>query len=163
MRRQPPHDPVPPHLHIRIGTAHCPPQPPGPLFPPPPPPPTSPARPLAAPAGTGCPARAADAQSPRARFRVFLPSASEDDPFFARTLPDRAVCSPRSPATTHGSPPTQRDARPPPCLVRIPPKLRLPMLSASLSDDSPVSPATGSWPAAPDPSCRDTHTLHQNR
>src|ERR1700732_3745987 len=26
MRRQPPHDPVPPHLHIRIRTAHRPPQ-----------------------------------------------------------------------------------------------------------------------------------------
>src|SRR5882762_3590157 len=122
-----------------------------------------PAPPFAARAGTACPALAADAQSPRARSLVFLPSASEDDPIFARTLPDPAACSPRSPATTHGSPPTRTDARPPPCLARIPPKLRLPNLSASSSNDFPVSPATHSSPAAPDPLCRDTHTLHQNR
>src|SRR6266481_4414124 len=122
-----------------------------------------PAPPFAARVGTACPAPAADAQSPRARSLVFVPSASEDDPSFARTLLDHAVCSPRSPATTHGSPPTRTDARPPPCLARIPPKLRLPILSASSSDDFPVSPATHSSPAAPDPSCRDTHTLHQNR
>src|ERR1700676_2143673 len=100
------------------------------------------APPLSAPAGNGCPAPAADAQSPRARSPVFLPSPPEGDLSFAKTLPDPAVCSPRSPATTHGSPPTQTDVRPPPCLARIPPKSPLPSLSASSSDDSPVSPAT---------------------
>src|SRR6266478_5714211 len=122
-----------------------------------------PAPPFAARAGIACPAPAADAQSPRARSLVFLLSASENDPSFARTPPDRAACSPRSHATTHGSPPTQRDARPPPCLARIPPRSPPPNLSASSSDDFPVSPATHSSPAAPDPLCRDTHTLHQNR
>src|SRR6202521_2668550 len=87
--------------------------------------------PLDEPTGTGCPAPAADALAPRGRSLVFLPSASEGDPFFARTLPDPAVCSPRSSATTRGSPPTQTDVRPPPCLVRIPPILPLPTLSAS--------------------------------
>src|SRR6266481_1845836 len=122
-----------------------------------------PVPPLAAPAGTGCPAPAADAQSPRARSPVFLPSLAEDDPFFARTPPDPAACSPRSPATIHGSLPTQTDARPPPCLARIPPRSPRPTLSASSPDDSPVSPAKRSSPVAPDPLCRDTHTLHQNR
>src|SRR6266403_856597 len=131
-------------------------------------PPTAPdpgfrAPPFAARAGIACPAPAADAQSPRARSPVFLLSASEDDPSFARTQPDPAACSPRSPVTTHGSPPTQTDARPPPCLARIRPGSPPPNLSASSSDDFPVSPATHSSPAAPDPSCRDTHTLHQNR
>src|SRR6267143_4454434 len=107
-----------------------------------------PAPPFAARAGTACPAPAADAQSPRARSLVFVPSASEDDPSFARTQPDRAVCSPRSPATTHGSPPTRTDARPPPYLARIPPKSPSPTLLVSSPDDFHVSPATRSSPAA---------------
>src|SRR5437868_13622670 len=109
---------MPAHLHIRIRTAHRPPQesPHTKSLPAPAPdsatakriaaapslpwplarpsnrrsPPTArdqgfPAPPFAARAGTACPALAADAQSPRARSLVFLPSASEDDPIFART------------------------------------------------------------------------------
>src|ERR1700686_5507217 len=119
--------------------------------------------PLAAPAGSGCPAQGADAQSLRARSPVFLLSPPEGDLSFARTEPDPAACSPRWPATIHGSPPTQMDAPPPPCHTRIPPRSPLPTLSASSSGDSHVSPATRSSPAAPDPSCRDTYTLHRNR
>src|ERR1700674_5797762 len=129
----------------RLSTPRSPPAASAPGFPVPP---------LAAPAGSGCPAPAADAQSPRARSPVFLPSPPEGDRFFARTQPDHAVCSPRSPATSHGSPPRQTDARPPPCLARIPPRSPPLTLSASSSDDSPASPATRWSPAAPDPLCR---------
>src|SRR5208282_1784349 len=85
-----------PAPHARLSTPQSPPAAPVPSFP---------GLRLAAPAGRACPARAADARSPRARFLGFLPSPWEDDPISARTLPDPATCFPRSPATIHGAPP----------------------------------------------------------
>src|SRR5258708_3741438 len=121
-----------------------------------------PDQPSAEPAGIACRAPAADAQSPLSRFRGFLLSPWGDDPFFARPLPDPAACSRQSHATIRGSPPKQTDARRPPWHSGIPPKSPPPTLSASSSDDSRESRAMYLSPAAPDPWCRDIHTLHQN-